>query len=112
MINHFKEIGWYDPFPPEEPVKIIKQVSKKTSKKIAQSPKKKKGKSKAKEKEKKPLPEIKPSEALEYLNDLGTEDQAKTINIMAFPSRIILFKIMRGCIGVRHYKGLWMYVDI
>lgn len=100
-INSFHEIGWIDPFPPKIPL-----------------PRKKKGK-KSKKKQQPAEDKVPTSydsnnskqQALQYLDEIDDVDLMKPILSLAFPSRILMFKIMRACIAVKHVDNLWMYLN-
>ena len=48
--------------------------------------------------------------ALDYLDAVDDGDVMKPILSLAFPSRILLFKIMLTCIDFKQKEYLWMYV--
>lgn len=49
--------------------------------------------------------------ALDYLDAIDDPDLMKPILSLALPSKILLFKIMRACVGVSRKQDVWMYVD-
>ena len=88
-INSFHEIGWIDPFPPKVPIPIKRKKNKK-------------GKSKAHSDDNAHYDSNNAKQmALNYLDEIDDSELMKPILSMAFPSRILLFKIMRACISVK-----------
>ena len=50
--------------------------------------------------------------AMNYLDDINDDaDFMKPILSLAFPSRILLFKIMRASVGIKKVNDLWMFID-
>ena len=49
-------------------------------------------------------------QALVYVDEIANAELMKPILSFAIPSRILLFKMMRACIGVNNVQDLWIYI--
>ena len=96
FINDFIEICWVDPWAADP--------AKPNLRGYAPSKKKKKLKQLSGAK-KKTL-----TRGLSFIDELA-EQEPKEITIFQFPSKALLLKIMRACLGVKKIEDLWIYHD-
>ena len=100
-MTNFKQIAWIDPFDVPPPPKKNGSDSKKkeADKKIKSKGSTKKLTSKAKHKEM----------LKEYGEVMRVIEDKCTMESLFLPSRQVMIKIMRACIGVESPEKLWIY---
>ena len=91
-VNELREVGMIDPFPVE--IKKPKKPARNTLVKI-----------KAKPKEKNAADEFK-----KYIENMDEDlKNVKPVYALALPNKMLMFKLMRACIGVDVPQDLWCY---
>ena len=111
-IMAFKEVGWTDPFKKvvEEKKKVpVKMDSSTILMKLDEKFMNALG---AKKKKKGKAPEETPTyydhKTIHYINKYGTgETFSKPLYALGLPSDMLMFNIMRACMGVRRIEDLW-----